>query len=827
MKRLKTTKVLLMLLTLMFGITALAQNSKKSIVSGTVVETATNLPLEYASIFAQNENNANIVSGGMTDSKGHYSFEVPNGSYYIKIEFLGYKTIELHKVAVNGDTNLGVKKVADDNQMLDEVLVIAEKSTVDIKLDKKVYNVGQDMIVKGGTAGDVLDNVPSVTVDSEGAVSLRGNENVKVLIDGKPTGLANNIQEAMRILSAESIDKVEVITNPSARYEAEGGAGIINIVLKKGKAQGINGNVTATVGDPRNYGLSGNVNIRGEKYNFYTTLSYRDGKVKGYGRNNNQYLDAKGNTTQFINEYKDNNRDRESYDGTFGLDYYLTPSLTWSNNVTVRRTNGSAYNTVDYQYYDPSYVLQYNRDRIENRKSDYNSVEYSTSFEKKFKKEDHKLTVEATISQDRSNDMANISDINDHLNKMSYERNSNNDKYKNGLVKVDYTLPIGKNGNFEAGYLGTFKTTTNNFSLANLTGNQWVTNTKVSNILEYKEQVNAFYAQYGDKITDKLNFMVGLRWEKSNIDVNQLVSKDFNNKKYDDFFPSLFLNYELDDSSSLSVSYSKRIMRPRGHFLNPFSNYTSDINFFQGNPNLDPAKTNAFDLGYLKRWSGFTLSASAYLNKTDDTFQFVKRIAGTNASGTPITVSSPINLATEYRYGFDFTLNYTPFKWWKLNGNFNFYRSEINGDYTFTNFDGTVEKENFDQNTYAWFTRITSKITLPYKIDWQVNGMYRAPYDTSQGRAKGNLSANTSLSKDILKDKATITFNVSDIFNSRKRESDTYLPQSISHSEMQWRGRQINLSFTYRFNQSKMNRQKQQKPGNGDGEQGGGEMEMM
>ncbi|WP_121965813.1 TonB-dependent receptor domain-containing protein [Myroides sp. N17-2] len=824
MKRLKTTKVLLMLFTLFIGLTALAQNSSKSTLSGTVVEATTNLPLEYASVFAQNENNANIVSGGMTDAKGNYSFEVPNGSYYVKIEFLGFKTIEIHKVQVTGNTNLGVKKVVDDNQVLDEVMVIAERSTVDIKLDKKVYNVGQDMIVKGGTAGDVLDNVPSVTVDSEGAVSLRGNENVKVLIDGKPTGLANNIQEAMRILSAESIDKVEVITNPSARYEAEGGAGIINIILKKGKSQGINGNVTATMGDPRNYNLNGNVNIRGEKFNFYTTLSYRDTKVKGYGLNNNQYL-KDGETTQYINEYKDNNRYRQGYDGTFGLDYYLTPSLTWSNNVTVRRSNGSSNNTVDYQYYTAANVLDYTRDRQEKGKADYNSVEYSTSFEKKFKKDDHKLTVEATISEDKSNDLANISDINDRTNAMRYERTTNNDKYKNGLVKVDYTLPLGKNGHLEAGYLGTFKTTRNDFSLSNLDNHQWITNTRVSNVLEYKEQVNAFYAQYGDKITSKLNYMVGLRWEKSNIDVNQLASNDYNNKKYDDFFPSLFLNYELDESSSVSISYSKRIMRPRGHFLNPFSNYTSDINFFQGNPNLDPAKTNAFDLGYLKRWSGFTLSASAYLNKTDDTFQFVKRIAGTSINGTPITVSSPINLATEYRYGFDFTLNYSPFKWWKLNGNFNFYRSETKGDYTFTDFDGTKTTENFDKNTYAWFTRITSKISLPYKIDWQVNGMYRAPYDTAQGRSKANLSANTSLSKDVLKDKATITFNVSDIFDSRKRESDTYLPESISHSEMQWRGRQINLSFTYRFNQTKIDRNKKQKSG-GEGEQGG-EMEMM
>ncbi|MVX36727.1 outer membrane beta-barrel family protein [Myroides sp. LoEW2-1] len=825
MKKLKTSKALLMLFVLLTSLTTLAQASKKSSITGTVIEASTNQPLEFASVFAQNEQNETVVSGGMTDAKGKFSFDVPNGNYYVKIEFLGFKTIELHQVAINGNTDIGVQKVHDDAQVLEGVVIIAEKSTVDIKLDKKVYNVGADMVLKGGTAGDVLDNVPSISVDSEGAVSLRGNENVKVLIDGKPTGLASNIQEAMRILSAESIEKVEVITNPSARYEAEGGAGIINIVLKKGKAEGINGNITGTLGDPRNYELNGNFNLRSEKFNFYTTLGYRDTKTKGYGVNDNEYFDQHGNTTQFIDEYKDNNRNRQGYNAMFGLDYYITPSFTWSNSVNVNRTNITAPNTVDYKYYNPDRELMYTRDRNEYKTGSRNSVEYTTGFEKKFANPDHKLVIEGTISQDKSTDDSNIADINDFANIRTFEKNNSKDDYLQGLVKLDYTLPIGETGNFEAGYYGSFKKTTNDYDFYNQVNNQWINNNNISNTLEYKEQVNAVYAQYGDQITDKLNFMVGLRWEDSNIDVNQLRNNDYNNKKYDDFFPSAFLNYELTESSNVSLSYSKRIMRPRGFFLNPFSNYTSNINFFQGNPNLDPAKTNAFDLGYTQRWTGFTLSASAYLNKTDDTFQFVKRIAGTTDNGTPITVSSPINLATEYRYGFDFTLNYIPYKWWRLNGNFNFYRTETKGDYTFTDLNGNKESQNFDKNTYAWFTRISSKITLPYKIDWTMNGMYRAPYDTAQGRVKSNLSANLALSKDIIKDKATITFNINDIFDSRKREMDTNLPQTFSHSEMQWRGRQINLSFTYRFNQKKNDRQKQR--GNGEGNMENGEMEMM
>ena len=577
MKRQNLQSISLLLLVFFTTLTAVAQN--RSIVSGNVIEASSNLPLEYASIYAQNESNASIISGAMTNEKGHFEFAVPDGKYFIKIDFLGFKTLEIKNIVVVGDTKLGVLKIQDDTQMLDEVTVIAEKSTVDIKLDKKVYNVGQDMIVKGGTAADVLDNVPSVMVDSEGTVSLRGNENVRVLIDGKPNGLASNIQEAMRIIPAESIEKVEVITNPSARYEAEGGAGIINIILRKGKAIGVNGSITGTIGNPRNNEINGMFNLRSDKFNFFANLGYRDIETKGYNLNDNTYFDRdSGNTQQRIYEYRDNNRNRKGGNGTFGLEWFLTPSINWTNTVTVRNNKGDNPNTVNYDYYSNNNDFLYNRFRHENKNTDRTSVDYTTTFEKKFDKNGHALVIEANISQERDNENAHISDSNHYLNKFSKERTLNKEESKNGLVKVDYTLPLGENSNFEAGYLGTFKDNDSNFILDKLENNSWQQDNMFSNNLQYKEYINALYAQFGGKITSNLNFMVGLRWEDSNIHVNQLATQDFNNKKYNDFFPSAFLNYEINESTNASASYSKRLTRPRGYFLNPFSNYTSNIN---------------------------------------------------------------------------------------------------------------------------------------------------------------------------------------------------------------------------------------------------------
>ncbi|MEW5675266.1 TonB-dependent receptor [Flavobacterium enshiense] len=823
MKKLQQIAVVLLLLSTFFSFAQQKPQGPKVKVSGKVIEKATNQPLEYASIYAQNTKNPSLVSGGITDAKGEFSFEVPSGVYYIKIEFLGFKTVEIKDKAIDTDTNLGSISVSEESKQLDEVVVIAERSTVEIKLDKKVYNVGQDMMVKGGTASDVLDNVPSVSVDQDGNVSLRGNENVRVLIDGKPSGMAGNIADALRMLPADAVEKVEVITNPSARYEAEGGGGIVNIILRKGKAQGINGSITGTVGDPQNYGLNGNINLRGEEFNLFTTTGYTNSKSPGNSMTDTQYLDRNtGETTGYINERRNNERSREGFNTNFGMEWYLDKTTTWTNALSIRKNDGSNPDNVFFYNFDENYVPTFTRNRFNDQTSDNIDFEYSTNLTKNFKKDGHKLTVDASFSSNKDNENSIITDfvIGDEANATT-ERTTSRNKQQRNLIQTDYVLPLGKNSQFEAGYKGTFTNLETPFAIDYLDdNNEWVNNTRYTNTLEYIEKVNAFYTQFGSKI-NKFSYLMGLRYEDTKINVNQLTTNDFNTKTYNNFFPSLFLTYEFSESSSASLNYSKRINRPRGRFLNPFSNYSSNINLFQGNPDIDPATTDAFDLGYMKRWSKLTFNTSAYFNRTTDSYQFIRKESGDFVNGVPVIVSTPINLATEYRFGFEFTLNYTPFKWWRLNGNFNFFRNETQGDYTYTNFEGDEVTQNFDNIAVSWFSRINSKVSLPYGIDWQANGTYNAPQKNAQGTSKGVLAANTSLSKDFFKEKATLALNVSDIFNSRKRISETNLANVLnSYSEMQWRERQINLSFTYRFNKKKNEREKQPKNGdNGNGDE--------
>lgn len=791
--------------------TAFSQEKDQVFVTGTIVEKNTNTPLEYASITLESTTNTNNITGDMSDGSGSFNIPVTPDTYQIRIEYLGYKTFVIDAKDITASVNLGTIKIEGDSEVLEGIVIETQRAAVELKLDKRIYNVGDNAIVKGGNASDVLDNIPSVEVDSEGNVSLRGNESVKVLIDGKPSGMAANIGDALKMIPSESLDRVEVITNPSARYEAEGGAGIINIILKKGSNAGINGSVTTNVGDPKSYGANATVNYREDKFNLYSSLGYAKNKTFGNSLNESQYFDENGNTSSFVDEYSKNTRDRESVNGNIGLDYNLTDKLTWTNNLTYRKSTGDNPRTLNYSNYDASRNLLYRNVRQTEEDDFKESVEYNTDFTYKFNESGHQLFVSGSINKNRDIEDSNISTIDQANTILAQDVTRASENELRHIARVDYVLPFNENSQFEAGYLGNFNDLNTKFNINTLNSDgDLEPNDLFKNDLQYKEQIHAFYTQFGDKV-NKFSYMLGMRWEYTEIDVNQMTTMDFNKKKYNNFFPSAFVNYEFSDTENVTASYSRRVRRPRGRMLNPVSNYSSSINFFMGNPDLDPSFTNAIDLGYMKRMGRLTLNTSLYFNHTTDATQFVRRVDGVNEEGIPITISGPINLATEYRYGLELNANYSPLRWWRINANANLFQVSTRGDYSYVDFEGTTQYQNFDNDAFTWNGRINSTITLPGKINWQTNFMYSGGQKTAQGKILGVGSLNTALSKDVLKDKGTIALNVQDVFNSRKRIMETNIAQVNSYAEMQWRERTINLSFTYRFNQTKTDRQKDQK----------------
>ncbi|MFC6877979.1 TonB-dependent receptor domain-containing protein [Flavobacterium myungsuense] len=805
----------------LFSISLFAQNSDKLKtinIKGIVIEKVSKQPLEYATITFLNTSNLKTIAGGITNNKGEFTIATVPGVYTIKIEFISFRPTEIINKKLSENTNLGIIVLEEDATQLNQVEIRAEKSTVEIKLDKKVYNVGQDLMVKGGTVSDVLDNIPSVTVDVEGNVSLRGNNNVRILIDGRPS-VAINIAEALRLIPADAIDKVEVITNPSARYDAEGGGGILNIILKKGKNNGVNGILILSAGTPENTGASGNINVRSEFSNIFATLGYNKRNNPGNTEVNQENFNPDGSFKSYVEERRTNNRKSEGFNGIMGIELYLNKSTTWINTLTLRNNNGDNPENIFFSITnaDNSFIKT---SRFNDLFRSSQDVEYATNFIKTFKKEGAKLTIDASFSQNRDKNNSNIfgNQIVPIFNFISSERTTNLQSQNRNLIQSDYVLPIGKNSQFEAGFRGNYLTLNTDFKVEEdvLGNNNFTINSNFTNIFEYVENVSALYSQFGSKI-NKFSYLFGLRFENSNIEVNQITLQDFNAKKYTNFFPSAFFTYEIKEGSSVSINYSKRITRPRDLFINPFSQYSSNINLFQGNPDLNPSLSDAFDLGYLKKWGKTTLSTSLYINRTSDAFQIVRKERGDLINGIPVIINTPFNLATDDKIGFEFTLNYSPYKWWRLNTNFNFFSNKTDGSYTYIKASNEIETINFNNSSSTWFARITSKVTLPYKIDFQTNGTYNAPQKVAQGTNKGVASMNLAFSKDILKDKGTLSFTVNDVFNSRKRINALRLPNVNSDMEMQWRERQLTLSFTYRFNKQKGDKEKSQKRENDSG----------
>ncbi|MGO4770367.1 TonB-dependent receptor domain-containing protein [Flavobacterium sp. W22_SRS_FK3] len=843
----KKFKIAILFIFLFSGIYNYAQerttSQNKVKVTGKVLEKVTKQPLEYATVTISLPNEAKVVAGGITNPKGEFEVAVDPGTYDIKIEFISFKATEYKQKTIQENTNLGVVNLSEDAAQLNEVVIRAEKSTVEIKLDKKVYNVGQDMIVKGGTVSDVLENVPSVSVDVEGNVSLRGNENVRIFIDGRPSN-ALNMAEALRQIPADAIDKVEVITNPSARYDAEGGAGILNIILKKGKNLGFNGSFIASTGIPETYGLSADLNYKTKKLNFFTSTGYNYRTSKGSGLTNSangtNLNTNNGVINSYTDEYRDTERIRKGISTKTGVEWTVAPNTFWTNSISYRDNSGTNNDLVNYNNFDSDKNFTGKRYRLSAGDDTGKDTEFASNLLKNFNDKGHKLTVDVSYAINKDADNSLITDETiGSSNPAKLDFTKNNQKQNMFQVQTDYVLPFENGSQFEAGYKGNFNNLTNPYVV--MPNN--VINTDLSNTLEYNERINALYTQYGFKL-NKFSYLLGLRWEDTKIDVNLLDTQNYNTKKYNNFFPSAFINYEISDESSVSLSYSKRLSRPRGRFLNPATNYSSNINLFRGNPDLDPSFTDKFDLGYLKKWDKVTFSTSIYFENTKDVFSFVRTETGEFVTTqnpnpdydsndpnspefletkNPVILSSPINLAKEQKFGLEFTLNYSPFKIWKINSSFNLADVKTTGDYIYKPAVGDEITQNLDNETFSWFSRVNSRLTLPYKIDWQLSGMYFSPQNTAQGKSLGNYVVNTAFSKDILKDKATIAFNVSDLFNSRKMKSEVNLSSVNSYSEFQWRKRQFNLSFTYRLNMKKTDKNKNMPKNNDGGGDGGGD----
>lgn len=804
-------------------ITVATAQERDVYISGTVLDQENNQPLEYATLVIQSVDDPSKISGGITDINGKFKVATPPGNYNLRVEYISYQSYVKNNQEISKSLDLGTIRLSIDATQLEEMVVVGEKTTVEVRLDKKIYNVGKDLTNSGATISDALDNIPSVTVDVDGAVALRGNGNVRILINGRPSALAGfGSTDALRQLPADAIEKVEVITSPSARYDAEGTAGILNIVLKKEKTRGFNGTVNTTVGFPEAASLTANLNLRKEKYNLFTTLGYSYRKPPGNGFADNTYLSDESAFDRII-EDRDINRLNSGFNLNLGIEYFLTETSSLTASAFGRTNSGEDITENIATGYVGTEINRITL-RVEDEQEEEKSAQFSLNYNNDFNTEGHKLTVDLQLSYNEEFKPTPIIENQTFPSTVPIANLKIEDlEFQNEyLAQVDYVLPMG-DAQFEAGYRGNWEQSDTDFYLEeelDLGSGVFVPNLGLTNRFVFNQNVNSLYTQYGDKFGN-FSFLAGLRLENTQLkgavsgaDIGNLQESigagiDINfDKNYLGLFPTLNLIFELVENENITLGYNRRINRPRGRFINPFPSFSSRTNIFQGNPDLDPAFANAFDLGYLKRWEKLTLTSSIYYQKETNSFERVQEETGeVTEDGIVIIRSIPINLSTNERVGAELGLLYNPTKWLRLNGSFNFFEFDSEGEYNGVDFGA--------KNT-SWFSRFSSKVTLPGKIDWQTNAFYRGPTNNAQTENEGIFSLNLAFSKDILKDKGTLALSVSDLLNSRKRISLTQTPFFTSESEFQWRERQITLSFVYRINQKKKRGEGRQRNDDGD-----------
>jgi len=807
--------------------------AQKYELTGKVIDDSMDFPLEYASISAKSIEDGSVVNGGVTNRDGVFSIKLEKGTYNLEIEYISFEVKRMNNFTIDKDTNLGTIRLGAKAGELDEVTVVAETTQVEVRLDKKIYNVGKDLTTSGGTVSDALGNVPSVTVDIDGAISLRGNENVRILINGKPSSVAGfGDQDVFQQLPADAIESVEVITSPSARYDAEGSAGIINIILKREKTLGFNGSLRGTLGDPKNTGAFADLNLRTDKFNIFTSLGYTDRTRPGNAFSDTQYLDPDDDDFSRVIEDREYDRNGQNYNINAGVEYFIDDmsSITASffgrlgddRDVTTNLNDRFVLDSTNTEIFDSNTI------RIEDELEEDERFQYAINYEKRFDKEnrDHKLTADLQYSNSDETKTAIINE--DHLSPVdsvvAFQDVLETEFRESFLVQADYVLPFG-DAQFEAGFRGDYSDQNQRFLVDRLVEGEVTPNADISSDFDFQQNITAVYTQYGDKV-GKFSYLLGLRYEQTQLigtttplfpdDVSSpdlLDDLDFD-KNFGGFFPTVNLVYELGDDENVTLGYNRRINRPRSWFLNPFPSQSSRVNVFQGNPNLNPSFASAFDLGYLKRWEKLTLTSSVYFQRETDAFERIRRDSGRRTEGDNIQIieNIPINLATEERYGAEVGVLYNPTKWLRTNLSFNYFRFESEGDFEGTPFGATNE---------SYFGRFSSNIILPWKIQWQTNAFYRGPRENAQTKTDPIASVDMGLSKDFLKDdNLTVSLNVRDLFNSRRRDQFTVAPTFIDDSSFQWRVRQVTATVVYRFNQQKRDQRRGGDEDYGDGEFG-------
>ncbi|MFT2007186.1 TonB-dependent receptor domain-containing protein [Pontibacter sp. 13R65] len=761
-------------------------------VSGTVINSSTKEPVGMASVVLLTPADSSLVTGANTDFDGLFRIErVPFGRYLMRITVVGYPT-RFSSVSVSQEApeaTMGAISMNPRATTLKAVEVVSQRELVQFELDKKVVNISQDIAAENGSVAEALQNAPSVEVDIDGNVSMRGSSNVTVLVDGKRTALANL---SLDQIPANMIDRVEIITNPSSKYDPEGTGGIINLILKKDKTSGMNGVVSLNAGTYDNYNTSLNLNYRHNKLSLNGGYDFRQQNRPG---NSSSFR-----TTYFPNSttpdrlsFLDQDQTRTNLDVShnirFGADYYLTPKHTLSASTLLRTSKERGTNRILYRFLGQSLALDSAQTRTTADREEDFSMDYVLGYRQTFERKGQELTADFIYTNHLEDEFSNFEEQYEVADRLPLlQRTAADNMFRRIVLQSDYVHPISEETKLEAGYRTSIQRmdTDNTFFNFDNTFGQWANDELRSNHFVFDEQVHALYSNFSSK-WNSLSYQVGLRAEQTLTTSDQRTQQEVYRNNYFSLFPSVFVTHDINQDNKVQFSYSRRINRPRSRSLNPFIDYTDPLNIRFGNPRLNPEFINSLELGHLRYWENSSLNTSLFYRRTSNQ---VQRFREFNPE-TGVTTTSFINLNTGSNYGAEVVATHSFTNWWRLNGSVSGFRTELNDSR------GDTELSN---NQFSWNTKLNSTMTVWKDMAIQVSGQYRAPMVTIQGRMEQMYGVDLGIKKDVLKKQGTVSLRVTDIFDTREFNFLSYGPDFEMINRNKRQTQMVYVGFTYRIN---------------------------
>lgn len=804
-------------------LTVYAETEKGAQITGKVIDASTKQGMEFANISLRKTGSKEFIKGTVSDQLGTFRLDgVSNGNYVVAVSVVGYATFEKELTIGTGQKTINLRNILlkEDTQLLNEVQVVGQRSQMKFEIDRKVFNVDQSLATAGGSASDVLGNIPSVQVDPEGEVSLRGNSSVTVWINGKESGLsADNRAQILEQLPAESIERVEVITNPSAKYNPEGTAGIINIVLKKNRKAGYYGSLQAGVDTRGGYNAAGNVNFSSGKFESFVNVGTRVRKSEGEGYTNRQNLDDNGDPVSYLNQLRNDEDTRKPVIARMGTTYHATDKDHFSFSGFGLLGRGDETDWLNYTSNIPGSFTSSLRTSAEKRKMNIGNFEigYKRDFSEK-----SNLDLSASynlVNITPESSFLQVSNYAGGTSTSSYQFQENVMKPRKWEFQADYVTEFGEQNKIEAGYKGDFLTSKSKVSTySGISEGNAAFNEGLYNNFTYDQNVNALYATYSKRI-NRFGIQLGLRGEHTRTNTNSLGynQSETDHPAYKDdyfsFYPSAFLSYQLPSNNELQLNYTRRVSRPWGGQLNPFVNLTDSTNISYGNPLLLPQYSNSLELNYIKNWESHTLSASLYYRNTDNVIQRISYRDG------DIMKSTFENIAKTQSAGTELILKNNLFRMIDLTSTLNFYYNKLDG-FSYLPAGATTPVVGEADEDFSWSARIIANVMLPWGVSLQATGDYNSRELVAQGYRKANHAIDLGLRKSFLDRKLSLTINTRDLLNSRKRETITSGSGFSQESVFARSGRTVGFTLTYNFGNMKGSSKRpdrQEQQNNGDG----------